>query len=73
MTLADFREQGAHIQLVQNNLAQKEVNVTDETRGQWPYTLASNTAMKMVQDLKPTTSITLASICTACMALVASK
>ena len=31
-------------------------------RGQWPYGVASDRAMKMASDLKPATSITLASI-----------
>ena len=36
----------------------------EKTRGQWPYRLASNRALKMASDLKPATSFTLESICT---------
>ena len=35
----------------------------DETRGQWPYRVASDREMTIASDSKPTTSITLESIC----------
>ena len=47
------------------NQCHKDVvwNLEVPTRGQWPYRVASDRAMRMASDLKPATSITLESIC----------
>ena len=44
----------------------KEANLCTfhkETRGQWPFRLASDRAMKMASDMKPATTTTLVFMC----------